>query len=84
MLSDSFQCFKLIPFTNNEQSLASFIGYAKKGDLIIRDLGYFVLKVFKDMIIEEIQEGLTFDEAKQQYPKNNSTILTDFSASKIE
>jgi hypothetical protein len=37
-------------FTDSEQSLCSNIsGIAKKGDLVIRDLGYFVLNAFREM-----------------------------------
>ena len=44
-------------YTVTEQSLsASIMGVAKKGDLVIRDLGYFVLRVFNKMD----DEGISF------------------------
>lgn len=40
--------FRILPFTQNEQSLAeSILTIAKAGDLILRDLGYHVVQVFK-------------------------------------
>jgi hypothetical protein len=37
-------------FTDSEQSLCSnILGIAKKGDLVLRDLGYFVLSAFRKM-----------------------------------
>jgi hypothetical protein len=45
--SRSFVYFSLTPFTRNDQSAASdVLDILQPGDLIIRDLGYFALKVF--------------------------------------
>lgn len=42
-------------FTTNEQKLSgSILDIAKAGDLVIRDMGYFVLSVFKKMDSENI------------------------------
>lgn len=47
--------FSITAFTTNEQRLsASILDIAKKGDLVIRDLGYYVLDVFKKMTSEGI------------------------------
>ena len=46
---------ELMGFTVNEQKLSgSILSIAKKGDLVIRDLGYFVLSVFTEMDTEGI------------------------------
>jgi hypothetical protein len=48
LLSETFVHFALTPFTTNDQKAAPMIlELAHPGDLIIRDLGYAVLKVFQ-------------------------------------
>lgn len=43
--------FNITGFTTNEQCLsATILDIAKKGDLVIRDLGYYSLQVFEKMI----------------------------------
>ncbi|MEO8148889.1 MAG: IS4 family transposase [Bacteroidia bacterium] len=43
--------FQVTPYSKNDQSMSSLIfDVARKGDLIIRDLGYFVMDVFEKMI----------------------------------
>lgn len=49
-----FSCFKLTAYTNNDQSASGLIlEYLKKGDLVVRDLGFFVLDVFSEIIKKE-------------------------------
>jgi hypothetical protein len=49
LLDESFLHFSLTPFTTNDQKAAPLIlSVLRAGDLIIRDLGYFVLRVFQD------------------------------------
>jgi len=51
LFSDRLTCFSISPFTRPDQSASKdILGYIKAGDLIIRDLGYFVLSVFKELI----------------------------------
>jgi hypothetical protein len=55
--SNTIVWFSITPYSKNDQSMSSHIlDVAKKGDLVIRDLGYFTLKVFQKMK----QQGLCF------------------------
>ena len=46
LLSEQFRYFKITPFTVNDQAIATdMVDCVQPGDLIIRDLGYFVLRV---------------------------------------
>lgn len=47
---NTFSFLQLCNFTNNDQSLASIVlSYLNKGDLIIRDMGFLVLDVLKQL-----------------------------------
>lgn len=49
-LSETFAHFSLSGFTRTDQAAsADILNVAKQGDLVLRDLGYFVLSVFKKM-----------------------------------
>ncbi len=51
ILTEEFMSFRITPYTNNDQSHSpNILKFAQKGDLVIRDLGYSVLKVFNEMI----------------------------------
>ena len=48
LLTDQIHKLDICSFRNNDQSYSSdVLGYVKKGDLVIRDLGYFAIDVFK-------------------------------------
>lgn len=51
LFRDQLTCFSISPFTRPDQSASKdILDYIKAGDLIIRDLGYFVLSVFKELV----------------------------------
>lgn len=50
LLTGGFQTFSLSSFTENDQGAApGILKIIRQGDLVIRDLGYFVIKVFKNI-----------------------------------
>lgn len=51
LLTEQFCQFSTSPYTKNDQKASSeILDFITAGDLIIRDLGYFVLSVFKKII----------------------------------
>ena len=50
LLKDKFEKLEITSYRKNDQSVSDqILRIAKKGDLIIRDLGYFVLKAFSKL-----------------------------------
>jgi len=55
LLSGLLSCLSISPYTRNDQAAsADILAIARKGDLVIRDLGYFSLDVFAEMITANI------------------------------
>jgi hypothetical protein len=53
LLKESFYCFDISGFTKNDQRASiDILNIISKGDLIIRDLGYLVLSVLKNISIK--------------------------------
>lgn len=82
LLSGTFKEFNLGSFTENDQGASGgIINILKPGDLIIRDLGYFVLKVFKqiDLIkaffLSRYRYGVNIYDAKTGKQISLSEIL---------
>lgn len=49
--TDVYLSFDLNPFTHNDQGAASgIVPMLRQGDLVLRDLGYFVIGAFRDII----------------------------------
>lgn len=75
--------FKIASFRDNDQKESpNILGIIKRNDLIIRDLGYFVLNVFEQVIekqayfLSRLKYGVTlYDE--QSYEKINFDKLLD-------
>lgn len=50
LLLNRYSLFKLTSYTKNDQSESKgILGYIQKGDLIIRDLGYFTIECFREI-----------------------------------
>ncbi len=70
LLSERFEHFYLSPFTQNDQSAsADIISRLQPGDLVMRDLGYFVLPGFMEIaranayFISPLKHGVNLHEA---------------------
>lgn len=76
LLKSDFEELKINSFTRNDQAAAfDVLEYIKPGDLIVRDLGYFVL----NSLVEIMNRGAHFicplrKDTKLFYPQNNKPI----------
>jgi len=75
LVKEKFAYFKLTAFTQNDQQASSLIlKIIKKGDLVIRDLGYLVLRVIKEIqakgayYISRLKYGIALYEVDGQTP----------------
>ena len=76
LYSGLLHAFGLSPYTRNDQKAShDILSIAKKGDLIIRDLGYYSLKVFAQMndigiyFISRIRYGVSIAHMKSEGEK---------------
>lgn len=77
IFSGKFLLMQCMSFTKTEQAIASnILDLSKKGDLVIRDLGYSSLGIFEQMtqkgiyFLSRLQYGISLFEAESQRPIN--------------
>lgn len=77
LATENFAYFKLTAFTHNDQKASSMIlDIAQKGDLVIRDLGYLVLAVVKQLqdkgayYLSRLKYGILLYETDGETPLN--------------
>jgi hypothetical protein len=82
LLQEQFIHFAITPFTVTEQTAASWsLPFLKAGDLLIRDLGYFVLPVFQKLqqrsifYLSRLKYGVTVLESIQTTPLDLCKLL---------
>ena len=82
IVNECFVHFEVTPFNVNDQSKAiDIVSLSKPGDLVIRDLGYFVLESFKEMsqgkidFISRLRYGLNIYTDNGQEPLELLKIL---------
>lgn len=70
LVSNTFVHFEITPYTTNDQSKSkNILNIAGKGDLVIRDLGYFSLRCFKEMakdisFVSRVRSGVKIYDIK--------------------
>ncbi len=82
VVKNSFVRFEITSFRKNDQSYSEKIfEIVKKGDLVIRDLGYFVLKVFKEMdqggiyFVSRMRKGVVILSKEEEKPIDLAKML---------
>lgn len=82
IFSGKFLLMQCMSFTKTEQAIASnILDLSKKGDLVIRDLGYSSLGIFEQMtqkgiyFLSRLQYGISLFEAESQRPINLLQLL---------
>jgi hypothetical protein len=87
LLNEQFYDFKVTPFTRNDQSAAAdILRIAQPGDLVLRDLGYFKLAVFRQMVergiyfLSRLKYGVALFEADSKTRINLLERLQEQSA----
>jgi hypothetical protein len=72
ILNEQFCWFWISPFSVNDQSIATTLfEYVQRGDLLIRDLGYFVFSAFTDLqergafFITRLKHGITVSDTER-------------------
>lgn len=76
LLNGTFRLFKIGSFTDNDQGSArDIIKMIATNDLVIRDLGYFVIKIFKEITMSGAHFLTRFRNNCNVYcPKNNEKL----------
>jgi len=79
----SFERFEITSFRENDQGYSEkILEVAKEGDLLIRDLGYFVLRVFKKLneqgvyFISRMKKGLIILSRDEEKPIDLAKMLS--------
>ena len=82
IFSGKFILMQWMSFTKTEQTIAgNILDLTKKGDLVIRDLGYSALGIFEKMtqkgiyFLSRLQFGISLFEAESQKPINLLKLL---------
>ena len=83
IIKQSFARFEITSFRKNDQAYSGkILEIVNKGDLLIRDLGYFILTVFKQLdtkgvyYISRMKKGLTIRSKEEEKPIDLAKMLS--------
>jgi hypothetical protein len=91
LCSQSWVHFQLSALTDNDQKASALIlGHLKPGDLVIRDLGYAVLKAWRQIaqagayFLSRSRSDFAFFDPKTQQPLELLALLKDYDQRELE